>query len=184
MIRDVSGCRWLYTYFTYALGKIGGIAGHHNAVIDDLVLAKRIKNAGLPISLSLTKSAVCIRSYRRLRDVWNMVARTAFTQLRCSWLALFGTVLGFAIMLILPVAGICVFIAGAVSHNVILISIIALLSVAITYVPTLRFFDLCVWRAFTLPFAGMLHAAMTISSAINHLLGRQVWRGVRTEKKV
>ncbi|HHT9129901.1 MAG TPA: glycosyltransferase, partial [Candidatus Brocadiaceae bacterium] len=163
-----------------ALGKIGGIAGHRNALIDDLALAKRIKNAGLPISLSLTKSAVCIRSYRRLRDVWNMVARTAFTQLRCSWLALFGTVLGLAIMFMSPVAGICAFIAGAVSHNVILISIIALLSMAITYVPTLRFFDLCVWRAFTLPFAGMLYAAMTISSAINHLLGRQVWRGVRT----
>jgi hopene-associated glycosyltransferase HpnB len=167
-----------------ALGKIGGIAGHRNALIDDLVLAKRIKNAGLPISLSLTKSAVSIRSYRRLCDVWNMVARTAFTQLRCSWLALFGTALGLAIMFMSPVAGICVFIAGTVSHNVILISIIALLSMAITYVPTLRFFDLCVWRAFTLPFAGMLYAAMTISSAINHLLGRQMWRGVRTEKKV
>ncbi|MBU6392520.1 MAG: glycosyltransferase [Planctomycetes bacterium] len=167
-----------------ALDKIGGIVGHRSALIDDLALARRIKNTGLPISLSLTKSAVSIRPYCKLGDVWNMVARTAFTQLRRSWLALFGTVLGMIIMFMAPVAGICAFIAGAVSHNIILSSVIALLSMAITYVPTLCFFGLGVWRAFTLPFAGMLYVAMTVSSAVNHLLGWQVWRGVRTKKNV
>ena len=67
-------------------------------MIDDLALARRIKQAGMP--LSLTKSAVSIRPYRLLSDVWNMVARSAFTQLRCSWLALIVTVLGMLILLI------------------------------------------------------------------------------------
>lgn len=162
-----------------ALDKIGGIAGHRNAMIDDLALARRIKQAGLPLSLSLTKSVVSIRPYRRLSDVWNMVARSAFTQLRCSWLALIGTVLGMLILFIAPMAGICAFIGQIVSPATPVISLVALLLMAWTYIPTIRFFGLGRSRAFTLPIAGILYMAMTVSSAINHLFGRHDWRGAR-----
>ncbi|TLD39847.1 MAG: hypothetical protein JETT_3894 [Candidatus Jettenia ecosi] len=50
-----------------------------------------------------------------------------------------------------------------------------------TYTPTLRFFNLGLYRAFILSFTGALYVAMTISSAINHLLGQYEWRGARTE---
>ena len=162
-----------------ALDKIGGIAGHRNAMIDDLALARRIKQACLPLSLSLTKSVVSIRPYRRLSDVWNMVARSAFTQLRCSWLVLIGTVLGMLILFIAPMAGICAFIGQIVSPATPILSLVALSLMAWTYIPTIRFFRLGLSRALTLPLAGTLYMAMTVSSAMNHFSGRYNWRGAR-----
>jgi len=137
-----------------ALDKIGGIAGYCNAWIDDIALARKIKGAGMSLSLSLTKSVVSVRPYRRLLDIWDMVARNAFAQLQHSWLALVGTVLGLVILFIIPVTGICTFMAVTTSQVTILFSSLSLFVMALTYVPTLRLFSLSVWRAFTLPVAG------------------------------
>ncbi|MFQ5965039.1 MAG: glycosyltransferase [Candidatus Scalinduaceae bacterium] len=165
----------------HVIDKIGGIVGHSNAWIDDLALAKRIKQAGLSLSLSLTKSVVSIRPYHRLGNVWNMVARTAFSQLGCSWLALVGTVLGLAVMFLAPVVGICAFIIGIVSSTTAILSFLALLLMMVTYIPTLCFFGLGMHRALTLPIVGILYAAMTVTSAINHLTGERDWRGTRSK---
>lgn len=162
-----------------ALDKIGGIAGYSSALIDDIALAGKMKDAGMPLSLSLTKSVVSVRPYYRLRDVWNMVARNAFAQLKYSWFALVGTVLGLVVLFVVPVAGICTFMTETVSQVTILSSGFSLFIMAFMYMPTLRFFDLSVWRAFTLPIAGVFYLAMTVSSAINYLSGRHEWRGAR-----
>ena len=92
----------------HTLKRIGGIEAYHDAWIDDLALAKLIKRAGFSISLSLTKSVISIHPYCKLSDVWNMVARTAFTQLRYSWFALLGTVVGMSILFLAPLFGIIV----------------------------------------------------------------------------
>ncbi|GJQ59111.1 MAG: glycosyl transferase family 2 [Candidatus Scalindua sp.] len=165
-----------------ALDKIGGIEGHRDAWIDDLALAKRVKQAELPIALSLTKSAVSIRSYRQLAEVWNMVARNAFVQLRCSWFLLCLTVLGMAILFLVPVGGICAWITGTGSPAVLSLSCVAHVLMVITYIPTLRFFGLSMVRGIAFPLAGILYAAMTVSSAINYLSGRREWRGARVKK--
>ncbi|UJS17905.1 MAG: glycosyltransferase [Candidatus Jettenia sp.] len=165
----------------HALDKIGGIAGYCNAWIDDIALAKQIKRAGFSVSLALTRSAISIRPYRQLQDVWRMVARTAFSQLRRSWLSLMGTVLGLTVIFLAPIGGIFRFFTGTVSSWTAILSCITLLMMATTYTPTLRFFNLSLYRAFILPFTGALYVAMTISSAINHLLGQYEWRGARTE---
>ncbi|MEP9410144.1 MAG: glycosyltransferase [Candidatus Brocadia sp.] len=162
-----------------ALDKIGGIAGYSGALIDDIALARKIKDAGMPLSLSLTKSAVSIRPYRYLHDIWNMVARNAFVQLKYSWLALVGTVAGLATLFITPVIGICTFMAGTLSRVTILSSCLSIFIMIRLYIPTLRFFRLSVWRAFTLPVAGVFYLAMTVTSAINYLFGRHEWRGAR-----
>lgn len=165
-----------------ALDKIGGITGYSNALIDDIALARKIKDAEMPLCLSLTKSVVSVRPYRRLGDVWNMVARNAFAQLKYSWLALGGTVLGLVVLFLVPVAGICTFMAGTISQVTILSSGLSIFMMALMYVPTLRFFGLNVWRAFTLPIAGAMYLAMTVSSAINYLFGRHEWRGIRIKR--
>ena len=167
-----------------ALDTIRGIAGHRNAIIDDLALARRIKLAGLPLSLLLTKSVVSVRPYRRLSDVWDMVARSAFTQLRCSWLALIGTILWMSILFIAPMAGLCAFICQTVSPATPIISSTTLLLMAGTYIPTIRLFGLGRSRALTLPIAGILYMVMTVSSAMNHLFGRHVWRGHRSRNSL
>lgn len=165
-----------------ALDKIGGIASYRNAWIDDLALARRVKGMRLSLSLSLTKSVVSIRSYQQLGDIWHMVARSAFAQLKYSWLALAGTVLGLSILFIAPIIGIYISVITAkVGYSVALPSIIAFLSMSATYMPILKFYRLGVWRVVTLPYCGTLYLAMTVSSAFNHLAGRNSWRGVRTQ---
>jgi len=163
-----------------ALDTIGGIASYCDAWIDDIALARRVKDSRMALSLSLTKSVVSIRSYQQLSDIWNMVARTAFAQLKYSWLMLAGTTLGLSILFVAPIIGIYVFITANGTCTLMPPSLIALLAMAVTYLPTLHFYRLGVWRAFTLPFCGALYLAMTVSSAINHATGKSSWRGVRT----
>lgn len=160
-----------------ALSKIGGIASYSDAWIDDVALAIRIKRAGMPISLSLTKSAISIRPYLRFYEIWSMIARNAFAQLLYSWLLLAGTVMGLFLLFVSPVAGICASVAG--KSVMIVPSGIALVSMAITYLPTIRFFNMNCGRTFSLPVAGFLYLAMTLSSAGNHVFGCREWRGSR-----
>lgn len=162
----------------HTLKRIGGIEAYHDAWIDDLALAKLVKRAGFSISLSLTKSVISIRPYCKLSDVWNMVARTAFTHLRYSWFALFGTVIGMSILFLAPLFGIVVSIIN--SFPVIgVLSFLAFIFMSITYTPTLFFYDLSVYRVLALPLAGFLYIAMTITSAINYFEGKRDWRGTR-----
>ena len=163
----------------HALNKIGGIEGYSNAWIDDLALARRVKNAGLLLSLSLTKSVVSIRQYSQLGDIWEMVSRNAFSQLKYSLLLLFVTVLGLAVLFLIPVLVICLSLIGIVFPSTLILSFLVLLLMMVTYIPMLRFFGLGVIRAVTLPFVGILYAAMTVSSAINYFSGRREWRGLR-----
>jgi len=51
------------------------------------------------------------------------------------------------------------------------------LAMALAYLPTIRFYRLPAWRSLTLPVAGTLFLAMTLSSALDHHRGTTaVWR--------
>ena len=67
-----------------ALEQIGGFESIKSAVIDDCALAGRAKSQGFRIWLGLTHSVKSVRRYQRLKEIWDMVARTAFDQLRYS----------------------------------------------------------------------------------------------------
>jgi len=166
----------------HALQRIGGLTGHRDAWIDDIALARRLKYAGFSLSLSLTRSVMSVRPYYCLLEVWNMVSRTAFTQLNCSWLALFGTVLGMALMFLVPILGIITSFFTGTSSLVLFISCWCVFMMAIIYLPAVNYYNLGMWRAFSLPFVGIVYTAMTISSAMNFLNGSRQWRG-RVERE-
>jgi hopene-associated glycosyltransferase HpnB len=140
----------------------GGIAAIKNEVIDDCALARALKPHG-PIWLGLTHRSVSMRRYDTLREIWAMVARTAFVQLGFSYLLLVGTVLGMAVIyLASPVSLFMGDIYGLLGWS--------LMSAA--FVPTLRLYRLPAWRAALLPLAALLYTAMTISSAYRYGTGR------------
>lgn len=88
-----------------ALEEAGGIESIRGALIDDCSLAAQIKHRGgkhHPIRLDLADRSVSLRPCDSWRDIWNMIARTAFTQLRYSPLLLAGTLLGMSIIYLLP----------------------------------------------------------------------------------
>ena len=151
------------------LAAAGGIAAIRDRVIDDCALAALIKPLG-PIWLGLTDRVHSLRAYPRLDDVWNMVARTAFVQLRHSALLLLGTVVGMALLyLVPPLAGIGGLLAG--ERLIGNLGLAAWLLMTVAFGPTLKLYRLSMMEGFTLPYAALLYTLMTIDSARRH------WRG-------
>ncbi len=72
-------------------------------LIDDVALAAAVKTGGR-IWLGHSDLARSVRPYPGFADIWRMVARTAYVQLRFSPLLLFATTLGMALVLLLPPA--------------------------------------------------------------------------------
>lgn len=162
---------------TNVLSAIGGFNSLKHAIIDDCTLARKVKEKGYRTWTGLTRSAVSIRPYKDLNEIWNMVARTAFTQLRYSSVLL---LLCTGIMILaywIPVAGLLagVFSADADIFN---ISLIVYGILSITYLPVLRFYQVSSGYALTLPFIGTLYLLMTWTSAIRYWSGERLrWRG-------
>ena len=69
-----------------------------------MALGRLLKRAGGACWLGLTTDVTSTRPYDHLADLWNMVARSAYTQLRYSPAAVLGTILGLAWLYLLPPA--------------------------------------------------------------------------------
>jgi hopene-associated glycosyltransferase HpnB len=159
-----------------ALSRIGGIASIRGALIDDCALAAKIKQGGR-IWLGLSARTRSLRPYKRLGDIWHMIARTAYTQLRYSPLILAGTVLGMALIFLAPPA--LVLDGGPAA----LLGGTAWLIMAIAYAPMLRFYRQPLLLAPLLPAIALVYTAATIDSALRHWRGRGgEWKG-RIERR-
>ncbi|WP_406284878.1 glycosyltransferase [Embleya sp. NBC_00896] len=164
-----------------ALERAGGVAVIRDAVIDDVSLGTAIKRAGGRIRLVLADGPIrhvdSVRPYPALADLWNMVARSAFAQLRHSWLLLAGTVVGLALVyLAAPVALVAGGIGGDVPLALLGLAVWALMSA--TYVPMVRYYGRPAIEAVLLPVAATLYLGMTVDSAIRHARGRgAAWKG-------
>lgn len=161
-----------------ALSKIGGITTIKNALIDDCALAKAIKSSeSSSIWLGLTDSTISLRPYDSLSSIWDMVARTAFTQLNYSPWLLLGTLLGMSLVyLVAPI----LFVLGMTTANwlLTLISLITWLLMSWAYLPTIKLYRLSWLWAFMLPAIALLYNMMTLDSALRHYRGQGgAWKG-------
>jgi len=171
-----------------ALAAAGGLSRISSARIDDVALGKLLKRAGGRCWLGLTTDVTSARPYGRLADIWNMVARSAYTQLHYSLAATAAVVLGLAWLYVLPpaaaIAGLVMLGTGASPGTGYTASWLAgaglagWLVMAMTYLPMLRLYRLSPLRAPSLPLIASLYAAMTADSALRHLRGRGgEWKG-------
>jgi hopene-associated glycosyltransferase HpnB len=179
---------------TAALKRIGGLQVIRQALIDDCALAHAIKSVKsssppsphLPISppphspkiwLGLSSSTHSLRPYRSLSPIWDMIARTAFTQLNYSPLLLIGTLVGMILVYIVPPLGLIV---GTLTGNwlVALTGLSAWLLMSLAYLPMVRFYQCPLWLAFCLPIIAFLYTLMTLDSALRYWQGRGGgWKG-------
>jgi hopene-associated glycosyltransferase HpnB len=160
-----------------ALERAGGLDAIHGAVIDDVALARAIKRSGGCTFLGLADRVDSIRPYPDLGSLWRMVSRSAYAQLRYSLPLLAGTVLGLALMFLVPVAAT---VAGAITRDGWLLGLgaAAWLLMAALYVPMQRYYGLARPLALLLPYTATLYLAMTVDSAIQHYRGRGgAWKG-------
>ena len=164
-----------------ALQRIGGVAAIRDALIDDCTLAAAVKATrpadGGGIWLGLAREARSIRPYSGLRQIWDMVARSAYTQLRHSPLLLAGTLLGMVLTYLLPPLLLVTWpwhqqaLPAAIGGFVWLL-------MAVSLIPTLRLYGQPLWLAPLLPAAAALYSAMTFDSAWRHWHGRGGrWKG-------
>jgi hopene-associated glycosyltransferase HpnB len=148
-----------------ALERVGGFEAIKDALIDDVALAKAVKRGG-PIYLAHSELAASIRRYPNVSDLWRMISRTAFTQLRYSAALLILTMAALGIIWLVPPweAG---FGSGWRKGCALAACALAVLS----YIPTLiRYRRNKLW-ALALPLIAVFYMAATAASALDY------WRG-------
>jgi hypothetical protein len=114
-----------------------------------------------------------LRTYASFTEIQDLIARTAFTQLGYSSLMLAGTLLGMAVTYLLPV----IFTFGA-RPVVWRLGLAAWALMAITYLPTVRFYRMSALGVTALPIAAAFYTYATWISALRYWLGRGgQWKG-------
>jgi hopene-associated glycosyltransferase HpnB len=145
-----------------ALERIGGFESIRDTIIDDCSLAKRVKDAGGKLWLGVADETRSIRPYGGFTGIRDMIARTAFNQLRHSKALLAGCVLGMALTFLAPIA----MIPARPSY--------ALLAFALmigSYRPLTRYYRVPFGYALTLPIAACFYLYATIVSAQRYYRG-------------
>jgi len=173
------------------LDQAGGVAQIRGALIDDVAMGRLIKAERGRTWLGLTRQVVSVRPYPGLASLWQMVARSAYTQLRYSPALLAGTLLGLLFLYALPpagtIAGLVALLTGAAAGPAAITFGAGLLGwalMSVSYLPMLRLYRLSALRAPGLPLIALLYAAMTADSARRHYAGRGAeWRGRTTDTR-
>jgi hopene-associated glycosyltransferase HpnB len=169
-----------------ALAAAGGLERIAGARIDDVALARLLKHgpARARCWLGFTTRVHSRRPYAGLGGLWDMIARSAYTQLRYSPALLAGTVAGLCWLYLLPPAatlgGLAVAVAGGypAAWWCAGAALAAWGTMTVTYGPVLRLYGLSPLRAPCLPLVALLYAAMTVDSARRHRAGRGgEWKG-------
>ena len=149
-----------------ALEKAGGFESVRGAIIDDCALAARVKSVGGRVWLGVSQRTRSIRGYGSFTAIRDMIARTAFNQLRHSWLLLIACMLGMTVAFLAPL--VLVFSSSRITGWLALGASALMFA---TYVPVLRLYRVSVLAAVTLPFAAMFYMYATVVSALRY------WRG-------
>lgn len=171
-----------------ALHKAGGIDAIAAATIDDVALAKALKGTGANIWLGLAgepnkagtypgvPKVESRRSYPALADIWEMVARNAYTQLGHSPVTLAGTVAALCSIYLAPPV---LTMAGLATRrpSMAVAGLSAWTAMTATYLPMVRYCQAPPVAALALPFTASLYMAMTLSSAHRHRTGGVPWKG-------
>ena len=151
------------------LAAAGGLDRIAGARIDDVALARLLKRgpARARCWLGFTTSVRSHRPYPGLGGLWDMVARSAYTQLRYSPALLAGTVAGLCWLYLLPPAATLGGLAGVVVGGgraawwYLSAGLAAWALMTLTYGPLLRLYGLSLWRAPCLPLIAAVYTAMT-----------------------
>ncbi|GGQ27734.1 glycosyltransferase [Streptomyces roseolilacinus] len=162
---------------TEAAGRAGVPDAVRDAVIDDVALARAVRRAGGRLWLGLAEHVESVRPYPRLADLWRMVARSAYAQLRHSGALLAATVAGLTLVYLAPPLCLVIGVGGGDAAAA-WAGGAAWAVMAGTYAPMLRYYRQPPWAAALLPLTAALYLLMTVDSAVRHHRGRgAAWKG-------
>ncbi len=156
-----------------ALARAGGLEAIGGEIIDDCALAARVKASGGSLWLGLSSRTRSLRVYGSFAEIGAMISRTAFNQLRHSWVLLGASLAGLAVtygappLLLATGAPECMLFGG-----------LAWALMTLCYLPMVRFYRLAPTYALLLPAVALFYAGATLHSALRYALGRGgQWKG-------
>jgi hopene-associated glycosyltransferase HpnB len=142
-------------------------------VIDDCALARAVKRSGGHVWMGLTRASVSLRAYGAFREIRDMIARTAFSQLRYSTFLLFVVLNGMFFVYLAPV--VLVFTHDRLPR---ILGAVTWLLMSWLFLPTVRFYRLSPLWAALLPAAALFYSYATWLSAARYWRGRGgQWKG-------
>lgn len=151
-----------------ALEEAGGMESIRAALIDDCSLAAKIKHRGQgrhAIRLDVAASSRSLRPYDGPGEIWNMIARTAFTQLHYSPWLLVGTLFGMGVIYLAP--PVVALVLGPLGWP----AWLAWGAMCCAYAPMLRYYGRSPLWAPALPLVALFYVGATFASAVRY------WRG-------
>ncbi len=160
-----------------SLEAAGGLEAIHGALIDDVALAKAVRAAGGRLWLGFDAGIASVRPYRSPRELWAMISRCAFHQLRYRWDLLAAVLLGLAVFFVAPpfLAG-AALVGGGWPAAVFALGSWSLQALALY--PYVRHHRVPAVFCWTLPLAALLYALMTFTSAWNRWSRKgAAWKG-------
>ena len=159
------------------LERLGGLEAIRGELIDDVAIAKKAKLAGGRLWLGLDPGIESLRGYDTFPEIVELVARTAYIQLRRNPALLAGTLVFLGgifvappILLVLGLArgSLVAALSGFLSWGV----------QSLLYSSTVRYSRVSPAVSLTLPLASLLYGYMTFLSAWRHWVGRGLqWKG-------
>jgi hopene-associated glycosyltransferase HpnB len=156
-----------------ALARAGGLAAIRGCIIDDCALARAVKSSGGRIWLGLARRTRSLRVYGSFAEIGAMISRSAFNQLRHSYLALAATLCGLAATYLAPPLLL-------LTHEPLAMGLgaVAWLLMSGCYLPMVRFYRMEAAYTLILPLVALFYAAATVHSAIQYAAGRGGrWKG-------
>jgi hopene-associated glycosyltransferase HpnB len=152
-----------------AAGSVDAIRG---ALIDDCATGAMLKRQG-PVWLGFSQHVISVRASESFREVGQMIARSAYAQLRFSLWLLAGTLVGMAVVYLAPVA-LALFAAGPARF----VALAAWLAMAVAFQPTLAYYRRSPVWGLLLPVIAAIYLGYTIASAYHYYTGRGgMWKG-------
>ncbi len=161
---------------TGSLKSAGGIESIRGQIIDDCALGAVLKSVGR-VWVGLSDTELSARPYSGLREIWAMVARSAYTQLRHSVWMLALTVAGMLLVFVSPPIVVSTF---PVHGNVwaALLALAAWLAMAWSFRPSALRYRRSPAFGLVLPATALLYLGMTLDSACRHWIGAGgQWKG-------
>jgi hopene-associated glycosyltransferase HpnB len=159
-----------------SLRRAGGIESVRAEIIDDCALGAALKSVGR-VWVGLSDTERSVRPYAGIGEIWAMVARSAYTQLRHSAWLLAISVVGMALVFLSPPVVALTFPAhGNVWATLLAGS--AWLAMAWTFRPSALRYRRPALFGLVLPAAALLYLGMTLDSARRHRAGAgSRWKG-------
>jgi len=159
-----------------SLTRAGGIESIRGEIIDDCALGAALKSVGR-VWVGLSDTEYSVRPYSGLREIWAMIARSAYTQLRHSaWLLATSVVVMTLVFLSPPLVALTLPAHGNVWAASLAGS--AWLAMAWTFRPSALRYRRPALFGLVLPAAALFYLGMTLDSARRHRIGvGGQWKG-------